>query len=665
MKILETKTASKSTISNRGKRGSDMKRFSQTLRIGLALFLAIFGTSALPTAAASALEADTAASETQTVQAEQQPVAETAPIVVEATPPPPEPEPLPAPLPPEELIIEEEPVQPVLVDEEEVVLQQRTFVAESQQSIVPDEVVTTNGHQPVTICHRTASYTNPYVKITVDSNAVDGIAGNSGNEADHYGEHKGPLFNSNLPKHTEWGDIIPVLPGVHLGQNLANGGQAILDANCATPIGLVVEASACVIGKATNGSVSIWVYGTAGGTKVVVSDGTTFNVNDNTVMPLVVTGLGAGEYTVAVTKANETLLSEKVTIYTCPPIEIPLPEPTSTDPCGPRNASWILPADTEQYTWEITEGNELVVTTVPPYVFAEEETSHNFGTPEDKNVPCPIEVTPVEPALLDICYSDKDGIYIGYTKGVTYKVNGEKTKGWVSYEGTDLNVTAEVKEGYVFAEGAVTTWNFTASSFTDEQCLTITKTAKVASDTNLDGLIGLGDTVTWTITVTNTSDQKYEAFYVEVEDPNTVLEDDGYVGVLDPGQSKDLTATSTITAKDLEVCKVTNTATFYGWRAYAQDRELSYLTLDHEEEITEALAMGSSAATYNLVCPEPGQVLGDTTVKPAPVVASTPQVLPATLPATGGASDSNFGMVLGIVLSALTYFAMLRRYQEA
>ena len=59
----------------------------------------------------------------------------------------------------------------------------------------------------VTICHRTNSDTNPYVQITVDEAAVDGVGGGN----DHLGAHNEPfVWEPGLKAaHQKWGDIIP------------------------------------------------------------------------------------------------------------------------------------------------------------------------------------------------------------------------------------------------------------------------------------------------------------------------------------------------------------------------------------------------------------------------------------------------------------------------
>jgi hypothetical protein len=100
------------------------------------------------------------------------------------------------------------------------------------------------GHQEnekVTICHRTNSVKNPYVKITVDEHAVDGVAGNSGSKPDHYGEHNGGVPSSEeeasewKKDKIKWGDIIPPVEGFHDGKNWTSEGQAFYRNNCNYP----------------------------------------------------------------------------------------------------------------------------------------------------------------------------------------------------------------------------------------------------------------------------------------------------------------------------------------------------------------------------------------------------------------------------------------------
>jgi hypothetical protein len=83
----------------------------------------------------------------------------------------------------------------------------------------------------VTICHRTNSATNPYVKITVDVSAVDGQGNN-----DH-SQHTGPLVSSTADaqtlkdNHVKWGDIIPPVEGVTDGLNWP-AGETVLENGC-------------------------------------------------------------------------------------------------------------------------------------------------------------------------------------------------------------------------------------------------------------------------------------------------------------------------------------------------------------------------------------------------------------------------------------------------
>lgn len=95
----------------------------------------------------------------------------------------------------------------------------------------------------VTICHRTNSVTNPYVKITVDEASVDGNAGNDNGKGDHLLEHQGPVWDANTvypPPHKgdQWGDIIPPFysDGVTLtgyaSLNWNEAGMTLFEADC-------------------------------------------------------------------------------------------------------------------------------------------------------------------------------------------------------------------------------------------------------------------------------------------------------------------------------------------------------------------------------------------------------------------------------------------------
>lgn len=85
---------------------------------------------------------------------------------------------------------------------------------------VSQKVFATQQHFQVTICHATGSQNNPYNKITVDDDAVDG-QGNS----DH-----------NRSSHQNGEDIIP--PGFwdFNGRNWTQQGQAIWNNNCNIPV---------------------------------------------------------------------------------------------------------------------------------------------------------------------------------------------------------------------------------------------------------------------------------------------------------------------------------------------------------------------------------------------------------------------------------------------
>jgi hypothetical protein len=85
----------------------------------------------------------------------------------------------------------------------------------------------------VTICHRTNAVVNPYNEISVNQSSVDGVAGNSGNQPDHYSEHQGPIFDAAIHNNgDDWGDIIPPVAPYHTGLNWTVEGQAIYNNGC-------------------------------------------------------------------------------------------------------------------------------------------------------------------------------------------------------------------------------------------------------------------------------------------------------------------------------------------------------------------------------------------------------------------------------------------------
>ncbi len=98
------------------------------------------------------------------------------------------------------------------------------------------EVDQVNTDHKVTICHRTNSVTNPYIRESVDADAADGNTGNDKGKKDH-STHTGPVATSEVvaqalkDSKTKWGDIIPQHDN-YAGLNWTTEGQAIYNNNC-------------------------------------------------------------------------------------------------------------------------------------------------------------------------------------------------------------------------------------------------------------------------------------------------------------------------------------------------------------------------------------------------------------------------------------------------
>ena len=247
------------------------------------------------------------------------------------------------------------------------------------------------------------------------------------------------------------------------------------------------------------------------------------------------------------------------------------------------------------------------------------------------------------------------------TEGVIFRVNGEATtEDWLNAPSATVTVTAETEEGYVFAADTTTSWSYT---FTDEDCVSITKTALTPTDTNGDGTIGVGDIITWEITVTNNGDLFFERFNVQVTDIGATLENDGYIDNLAPGESATLKAFTTITAANIStVCKVQNMASFSA-RYSPIDilRESSRSLLDEQE--SEYDFTGTANAEVTFACPTPGRVLGESTGggQGGGHVLATSTVLPAMLPATGAKDSPYMILVAALIAYGATYFLQGRR----
>ena len=90
----------------------------------------------------------------------------------------------------------------------------------------------------VTICHRTDSEKNSYVRITVDEASVDGNTGKDHGKGDHLAEHTGAVWaGPQTPKKPKWGDIIPPFysngnPDGHPSLNWNDAGKAIFYHGC-------------------------------------------------------------------------------------------------------------------------------------------------------------------------------------------------------------------------------------------------------------------------------------------------------------------------------------------------------------------------------------------------------------------------------------------------
>jgi hypothetical protein len=133
---------------------------------------------------------------------------------------------------------------------------------------------------------------------------------------------------------------------------------------------------------------------------------------------------------------------------------ITIPEqPQTNDQCGPANAFWIIPADTNEIHWSVNADGHLIATAIGGH-FANGQTTIDYGVAEDSNEPCPpTSVTPVKPQITDCTFILPITLGITYTK-VYLDANGNivdpnQPGVIVAHEG----VLATANPGYVLTPG--------------------------------------------------------------------------------------------------------------------------------------------------------------------------------------------------------------------
>lgn len=353
----------------------------------------------------------------------------------------------------------------------------------------------------ITICHRSNSATNPYQVLTVSQSSVDGIAGNSGNEADHYGEHKGPLASSqsvaeDLKKNKiDWGDIIPPISGIHSGLNWTTAGQAIYNNGCQYTTE-VIPAAATFVGSTCDvrdGSYTIPVTAgidyyvgddtepTAAGTYPVTSDETI------TIIAVAKTGYSIKDgatyqWSYAFNIKTDEECRQPATKVT--PASVTFVDST----CEVRDGSYTIPTTegvkyyvngsitaTVAGTYPITQDTSITVQAIADAGYeiesgATDLWSHGFHIKTDLECVLGTESVTPEAVIFTAPTCDKLGYYtVPEMQGVKYYVNGQVVdKGkHVVANGTTVTINAVAEEGFSIKEGATNQWTYTFTAPTN------------------------------------------------------------------------------------------------------------------------------------------------------------------------------------------------------
>ncbi len=337
----------------------------------------------------------------------------------------------------------------------------------------------------------------------------------------------------------------------------------------------------------------------------------------------------------------------------------------------------------------------------------------------------PEVVIATPPTPFDLCYNNNDYIIIPATPGVEYQINGSPVMGSIAYTGDPIVVTAIALPGYVISGDS--SWTYDSEAFTNKECVTLTKSAEKPVDTNKDGVIGVGDTLSWTITVTNNgSTDVDESFLISLLDEGATFTDEvpDFIGA---GETITLHVTKPISVVEAKACKATNTASLVVWLNGFEDRfsdnmgANKYLSATADAAIdclhtiepaaptvtpitacgtygkivfaaTEGVVYtltsgdgkqgtyvvtataqpgyeftdGSTTATFTGTLGSfSGCVLGESTVVTTPPKLTLPATIPATGPADVSAVRSFITAgLLAVIAYGAVYFAQGRRYAE-
>ncbi len=168
-------------------------------------------------------------------------------------------------------------------------------------------------------------------------------------------------------------------------------------------------------------------------------------------------------------------------------LEIPA-MPAVNDPCGPRNATWVKPADTDLIDWRLytsgpLRGHLVAQIDEDGYVFSDGSYSYDFGVAPDSGELCDVEVQVPMLQTVDPCGLDNASWVVPANTDVyQYTLN------------SDGSVTLTVAKGYVLPGGG-TTYEYGLPQDSGEYCVVEVPPAPAVNDEcNVDG-----DNATWVV----------------------------------------------------------------------------------------------------------------------------------------------------------------------